>query len=228
MAIGLGRMFGFEFLENFNYPYISASITEFWRRWHISLSTWFRDYVYIPLGGNRVNLPRQVFNLLVVWILTGFWHGASWNFLLWGLYYGILLIVEKFLLGSILDKIPKPIRHTVTLLLVLIGWVLFKADTVPEALSYLKTMFSFDFSGISGRQLVRYLSNYGAYWVVAAIACTPLVSLLNRRLKKCITAKNSLSVAYSICEKAVYLALFALTAAYLTSASYNAFIYFRF
>ena len=125
MAVGLGKMFGFEFCMNFNYPYIAKSITEFWRRWHISLSSWFRDYVYIPLGGNRVSKSRHIFNLMVVWFLTGLWHGAAWNFVAWGLYYGIILIIEKYILSPVLDKLPSVVRHIYSIVLVVIGWVLF-------------------------------------------------------------------------------------------------------
>ncbi|MCR4905525.1 MAG: MBOAT family protein [Clostridiales bacterium] len=141
MAIGLGRMAGFHFSENFRDPYLSASVTEFWRRWHISLSTWFRDYVYIPLGGNRCAKPRQAFNLLLVWTLTGLWHGANWTFLAWGVYYGVLILIEKFVIGDRIDKIPGWIRHFLTMLLVLFGWVLFRADSITDACVYFRSMF---------------------------------------------------------------------------------------
>jgi len=141
MAIGLGKMFGFDLLENFNFPYIARSIQEFWRRWHISLSTWFRDYLYIPLGGNRVGKHRVYFNLFIVFLLTGFWHGASWNFIVWGLFHGLFLIIERVGFGKFLEKLWSPIRHFYTLFVVLISWVFFRADDLPYALSYLKTMF---------------------------------------------------------------------------------------
>ena len=143
MAIGLGQMLGFKFLENFDYPYISKSITEFWRRWHISLGTWFREYVYIPLGGNRKGLIRQIFNLLIVWFCTGFWHGASWNFLIWGGYYGVLLIIEKLFLLKVLKKIPAFFSHVYTLFFVVIGWVIFGFDDMTKGWEYLKGMFGF-------------------------------------------------------------------------------------
>lgn len=155
MAIGLGQMLGFKFLENFDYPYISKSITEFWRRWHISLGTWFREYVYIPLGGNRKGLIRQIFNLLIVWFCTGFWHGASWNFLIWGGYYGVLLIIEKLFLLKVLKKIPAFFSHVYTLFFVVIGWVIFGFDDMTKGWEYLKGMF-----GFGGLQLVDNMSLY--------------------------------------------------------------------
>ena len=141
MAIGIGKIFGFHFNENFNYPYIASSVTDFWRRWHISLSTWFRDYVYIPLGGNRCSAARHIFNLAVVWLLTGLWHGASWNFIAWGAYYGLLLILEKFVFHKILSKIPRWIRHILTMFIVIIGWVFFRALTLEDGVKYLGVMF---------------------------------------------------------------------------------------
>jgi alginate O-acetyltransferase complex protein AlgI len=137
MAIGLGRMFGFEFMENFNYPYISRTITEFWRRWHISLSTWFREYLYFPLGGNRVKVPRHMLNLMIVWSLTGLWHGASWNFVMWGTYYGVLLILEKYIYGRYLEKAPPWAQHVYAMLIVMIGWVFFFSSSLTAANHYL-------------------------------------------------------------------------------------------
>ena len=149
MAIDLGHGFGFNFLENFNYPYISKSITEFWRRWHISLSSWFRDYVYIPLGGNRTHAVR---NILIVWFLTGLWHGASWNYILWGIYYGILLLIEKYLLKNILSRIPNVFRHIFTLFFVLIGWALFRIEHLPQLAQVIKTLFVYE--GISLKSIM--------------------------------------------------------------------------
>ncbi len=149
MAIGLGRMFGFHFLENFNYPYISLSVTEFWRRWHISLSTWFRDYVYIPLGGNRVSRGKWVRNILVVWGLTGLWHGADWNFLLWGLYYGVLLLIEKLWLGKYLERLPKALRWLLCMIIVCIGWVMFNLTDFVQMRCALARMFSFTHVALS-------------------------------------------------------------------------------
>ena len=148
MAIGLGKMFGFEFLENFHYPYVSTSVTEFWRRWHISLSTWFREYVYIPLGGNRKGDSRTITNLLIVWMLTGFWHGAAWNFVAWGLYYGIILILEKFVWGQYVEKWPGAVRHIYAMVLILIGWVLFFSPSLGYALKYVGVMFGIGASGL--------------------------------------------------------------------------------
>ena len=141
MAIGLGHMFGFTFKENFKYPYISKSVTEFWRRWHISLSTWFKEYVYIPLGGNREGVKKQCRNLMIVWILTGLWHGASYNFIIWGMYYGVILIIEKFIIGRYIKNLPTIFRRIYTLVIVMVGWVFFGMNTLYEALNYLKVMF---------------------------------------------------------------------------------------
>lgn len=173
MAIGLGRMFGFHFRENFNYPYISQSIREFWRRWHISLSTWFREYVYIPLGGNRKGKVRTYINLFTVFLLTGIWHGANVTFIVWGLYYGIILVIERIFLGKILDNNPmKWINHIYVLLIVVLGWVFFRADNIYLAFSYLKGMF--DFSG-NGWMIMSYLSNKLILSLVIGIAfCGPV------------------------------------------------------
>ena len=154
MAVGLGKMFGFEFKENFHYPYCARSVTEFWRRWHISLSSWFREYVYIPLGGNRVSVPRHMLNLLIVWTLTGLWHGASWNFVVWGLYYGVLLIVEKYLLRRVTEKLPL-IGNVYTMLLAAVGWVFFFSPTLGSAIGYLQVMF--------GRTASPLTDNMGMY-----------------------------------------------------------------
>ena len=153
MAIGMGRIFGFKFLENFNFPYISKSITEFWRRWHISLSTWFRDYVYIPLGGNRKGVKRQILNMFIVWTLTGFWHGAEWNFILWGLYYFLFLVLEKYVLKKYLDKMPSIVCHIYTLLIVYIGWIIFRCDNLSDLILYLKSLFSFNITNVSLNEL---------------------------------------------------------------------------
>jgi len=171
MAIGLGRMFGFEFLENFNYPYVAKSITDFWRRWHISLSSWFRDYVYIPLGGNRVGRFKQYRNLLVVWLLTGIWHGANWNYVLWGLYYAVLLMMEKAFLGRWIQKLPAILQHTYTLLLVLIGWVIFAIEDLGLMLKWLQTMFA---GGVwIDHQAIFYLKNYASCLLIGIAASFP-------------------------------------------------------
>ena len=221
MAIGMGRMMGFHYLENFDYPYISRSITEFWRRWHMSLSSWFRDYVYIPLGGNRVKTPRYIFNILVVWALTGLWHGASWNFVLWGAYYGILLLLEKFFLGKALEKIPA-LGHIYTLLIVMCGWVIFRASSLPMAGQLFKSMVG-GYGAGSLRTLVNsnILTIPALVFMAAGIVLSmPLSRLLKKKLenvkfgKLAIDAGAVAGVVVSYC--------------FLLNGSYNPFIYFRF
>ena len=221
MAIGMGRMFGFTFLENFNEPYLADSVTDFWRRWHISLSSWFREYVYIPLGGNRRGPSRQVFNLLVVWLLTGLWHGASWNFALWGLYYGVLLILEKFLLGKRIERIPGFFRHLGTLLLVLIGWVIFRVEDVGALGGVFAEMFTFRTAGTADWFLFN-ASALQALTVlpVALIACVPVRRLLAARFGE----KRWFAGAGRIWALLVWF----LSLAMLLGESYNPFIYFRF
>lgn len=217
MARGLGRMLGFEFLENFNYPYISASVTEFWRRWHISLSTWFREYVYIPLGGNRRGLPRQIINLLVVWLLTGLWHGASWNFVLWGLYYAILLIGEKVFFLRILEKIPCMLRHIYAMLAVVLGWALFYFEDMTVLGGFLAKLFSMNATEQTGINLI---SAYLPLMAAAMLASTPLVT-------KLVSLKEGSAVVRYGKITAAAVALLLCIAA-LASQSYNPFIYFRF
>lgn len=217
MAIGLGKMFGFEFMENFNYPYISKSITEFWRRWHISLGTWFREYVYIPLGGNRVNLSRMYLNLLIVWFLTGLWHGASWNFAIWGLYYGVVLILEKTFLLKLLEKLPKAVQHVYTLVLVLIGWVFFSFENMGEGMAYLKAMFGAN--GFMDTHFLYYLTSYLPVLVVLVIACLPKPREL---IQKYCSGK-----AYIIIPILAVI-VFIVSTAYLVDSTYNPFLYFRF
>jgi len=217
MARGLGRMFGFEFLENFNYPYISQSITDFWRRWHISLSTWFREYVYIPLGGNRKGKVRNYVNLLTVWMLTGFWHGASWNFLLWGLYYALLLILEKAFLLKLLNKLPAGLRLLYTLPLVILGWALFYFEDLGALGQFLGRMFTLAETSRTGLNLI---SAYLPLLIAAAIASTPLCKgLVSQSMHK-------VPVRYGMLAAAC--AALALCVAALASQSYNPFIYFRF
>ncbi len=225
MAIGLGRMFGFHFLENFNYPYISTSITDFWRRWHISLSTWFRDYIYIPLGGNRVSKGRWVINLLVVWGLTGFWHGAQWNFVLWGLYYGLLLLLEKLFLGKLLERCPKGVRWAYTMFFVLIGWVLFDRTDFSQMVTALATMFTFvptDFIGAlaADTAIVR-----GLFYLIPGVLCAfPILPWLRKRFVK----DGPSAVTATAVESVLSLGLLVLCIIYILSMSYNPFIYFRF
>lgn len=225
MAIGLGRMFGFHFLENFDYPYLSKSITEFWRRWHISLSTWFKEYVYIPLGGNRKGFARQIRNILVVWLLTGFWHGASWNFMLWGVYFGVLLIVEKLFLLKYLQKAPAWVGHIYTMFLVLISWVIFAFDNLSGGLGYLSAMFGLNGAGFANGQTVYLLYTNLAMLVILAIASTHLGKwIANQLLGK---LKNRPVIA-EVVKNVVFIGIFFLSVAYLVDASYNPFLYFRF
>ena len=219
MARGLGNMLGFEFLINFNYPYISKSITEFWRRWHISLGTWFREYVYIPLGGNRKGKPRLLFNLLVVWFLTGLWHGASWNFILWGLYFGVILIIEKFFLLKRLEKAPAVVSHLYALVLIVLGWVIFYFESTPEMFQYFGLLFSGSAGLIGGDALALTLS-YLPLLLVAGVASTPLVAKLYEKIK---------NMRYTwIPETAACLLALVVCTATLVSQSYNPFLYFRF
>ena len=220
MAIGLGRMLGFRFLENFNFPYISKSITEFWRRWHISLSSFFRDYVYIPLGGNRCSKGRHIFNMCAVWLLTGFWHGASWNFVLWGLYYLVFLILEKYVLASVMEKTPAVIRHIVTLFIVMIGWVLFYFDDFALLGEALKTLFSFDFNSIAMSEARIYIETYFVYFIGAFIFSTPVYYVVCGKLEK--------YKAFTVIKYCGLLCLFIVTIMFLAQSTYNPFIYFRF
>ncbi len=211
MSIGLGKMLGFDFPENFNYPYISRSITEFWRRWHITLSSWFREYLYIPLGGNRVSAFRRYFNLFVVWAVTGFWHGAGWNFILWGLYYYVLLIIEKAFLLEYLQK-SRVISHIYTLLLIVIGWALFDITSMPQLLIFIKKLFSF----VPGSDWLYYFRNYGVSLAAAAVFSTPVTKVLSKRIKSRVLKCVILTV------------LLLVSTAYLVDESYNPFLYFRF
>ena len=219
MAIGLGRMLGFEFLPNFNYPYISKSITEFWRRWHISLSTWFREYLYIPLGGNRCSKPRWMFNLLVVWAATGIWHGASWNYLIWGLYFFVLLMLEKFFLLKVLDKVPAVVGHIYTLFFVVVSWAIFAIEDFAQLGAYLKVMFGLGGVPLVDAQLGYYVTSYLPILLVAAVASTPLGAKLYHKLKP--------RAAEVVCTVLVLAGLVVCTA-YLVDGTYNPFLYFRF
>ena len=223
MAIGLGKIMGFEFMENFNYPYISKSVTEFWRRWHISLGSWFRDYVYIPLGGNRCSKPRQFFNILVVWLLTGFWHGAEWNFPVWGLYFAILLLIEK---SFLLDKLKKSkvISHIYVMFLVIISFVIFNADGMGGAVSDLSGMFGFAGVPVSSAEFVYYLRSYLPVIIFALIGATPLPKKIIEKIRK----KDTGNKILNILEPFVCIGLFILITAYLVDGSFNPFLYFRF
>ncbi len=222
MAIGLARMFGFTFDENFNYPYIAKSISEFWRRWHITLSEWFRDYVYIPLGGNRCSKSRHIFNLLVVWGLTGFWHGASWNFVLWGLYFAVLLILEKYFLLKFIEKWPSVIRHIYTLVLVIISWVIFYFEDMGELWNYLKGMFGMQGVPFVNDNAIYHGLSYLVIFMVAAFGSAPI-------FKKLIDKTESSKKAWVfVLSTLFYLLMFIACVAYLVNATYNPFLYFRF
>ena len=219
MAIGLGRMLGFEFLPNFNYPYISKSITEFWRRWHISLSTWFKEYLYIPLGGNRCSKKRWMFNLLIVWSATGIWHGASWNYLIWGLYFFVLLMLEKFFLLDLLKKVPTLVARFYTLFLVAVSWAIFALEDFGHLAGYLKVMFGLGGVPVSDGTFGYYLASYLPSLLLCAVASTPLGVTLYRKLKP--------GTQQVVCTILVVAGLVVCTA-YLVASTYNPFLYFRF
>ena len=217
MAIGMGNMCGFTFLENFNYPYISKSITEFWRRWHISLSSWFKDYVYIPLGGSRVNILKNIRNILIVWILTGFWHGASWNFIFWGLYYGILLLLEKFVLKKYIDKLPDFVKHIYTIVLVFIGWMIFAFDDSKYLFGFIKALTSNKFIDSA---FLYYFKNYFLILVIATLFSLPVYPKVKEKMNN--------TIFTSLLSISIYVILFIITLSYLVSDTYNPFLYFRF
>lgn len=219
MACGLGNMMGFEFLKNFNYPYIAKSITDFWRRWHISLSTWFKEYVYIPLGGNRKGVKRQILNLLIVWGLTGLWHGAAYNFVLWGLYYGLLLILEKFVLKKFLDRLPSFVQHIYTLFIVIIGWGLFYFNDVGQLGEFMADLFNFG-NGICGNQAFNLIMSNLPMLIIAAVASTPLAAMLYNRFEH--------TRFMWIPETLYCMGVLAVSTASLVNQSYNPFLYFRF
>lgn len=222
MAIGLGRMFGFKFLENFNYPYISRSITEFWKRWHISLSTWFRDYVYIPLGGNRRGKTKTVRNIFLVWLLTGFWHGASWNFIIWGLYYFILLMIEKLGLLTWLEKLPKAISHIYALFFINLGWVIFAYDRLPQVGIALKNMFGMGGLPLANNATWYCLTSYTIFLLIAIVSATPFPKKLAGKLP---AANDKLA---GVLETIFLLVVLVLSTAFLASEAFNPFLYFRF
>ncbi len=218
MAIGLGRVFGFHFIENFNYPYLSKSVAEFWRRWHMSLGSWFRDYIYIPLGGNRVSKGRWVFNTLVVWMLTGMWHGAAWNFILWGLLYAVCLLAEKWI--PALQKLPNALRRGYTLLVVILGFVLFNAESMAQAGSDIAGMFGFGSVPLVSAETLYYLKSYGLLFVLGFVGATPLVrDTANRLYKKRLVA---------VLEPVVLILLLLVCSGYLVDGSFSPFLYFRF
>lgn len=225
MAIGLGNMFGFDFLENFNYPYMSKSITEFWRRWHISLGTWFKEYVYIPLGGNRKGFIKQIRNILIVWLLTGIWHGASWNFVLWGLYFGIILIIEKLFVLKYLKRIPNIFSHIYTILLALFSWVIFAFDNTVQIADYLKSMFGLTKSGFIDGQGIYFLYTNLILIIILAAASTDIPKRIGNWLM--LRLENQ-QIVLSIVRNFILIGIFILSVAYLVDSSYNPFLYFRF
>jgi len=222
MARGLGKMFGFDFKENFRYPYISKSVTEFWRRWHISLGAWFREYVYIPLGGNRKGMAKQLRNVLSVWFLTGLWHGASWNFIVWGLYFGFFVMIEKLLLLRWLGRCPAWAGHVYTLLVVIVGWVLFEMEHLAAAMRFIGVMFGFGGHGFADRQALYALSTNAALLVVLAFCATPFPG------KMLAYVKTKWKTAGAIASPLIYFLFMALSTAYLVNETYNPFLYFRF
>jgi alginate O-acetyltransferase complex protein AlgI len=234
MAVGLGKMFGFKFLENFDYPYISTSVREFWRRWHISLSSWFRDYLYIPMGGNRVSERRNYFNLVTVFALCGFWHGASWAFVIWGLYHGLFLVLERTRFGKLVDRLPRPVGHFYALLVVMCGWVLFRSDTLAQAGWFFKTMSGFAAATEAGHPLGRYVSNQVLSAIVlGGIFSGPTWPRLKAWLAKLpdlapAAIRPALRATGRLAEIILLAALLLVCAAWLAGGTYNPFIYYRF
>lgn len=224
MAIGLGRIFGFHFLENFNYPFISKSIAEFWRRWHMSLGTWFRDYVYIPLGGNRVSKGRWLFNTLVVWFLTGFWHGADWTFILWGMFFAAFLILEKFALNRFFAKLPRVFSHIYVVFAILISFVIFSANGLPGAISDLGAMFGAGGIAFWSSETAYYLGSYALVLLVGIVGATPLVKNAVLKVKETKTG----AVVCDILEPVFVIVMLMIVTAYFVDGSFSPFLYFRF
>lgn len=222
MAIGLGKMFGFHLSQNFNYPYIATSVTDFWRRWHITLSSWFKDYIYIPLGGNRTFFEKVLRNLMVVWLLTGIWHGANWTFILWGLYYGIVLIIEKYILDEKLEKLPTFLRWIMTMLVVMVGWIFFASNTIGEAFGYIGNLLMVRGNGFVDTNTITILSENFLYFVVAGIACTPLLNKVYVQMK--LLLKEQMWYMKPILTACFFMILLA----FLISNTYQAFLYFKF
>ena len=220
MAIGLGKMLGFEFLENFNYPYIATSITDFWRRWHISLSSWFRDYIYIPLGGNRVNKMKWIRNILIVWLLTGLWHGAAWNFIIWGLYFGILLIIEKIFLKKYLNKLPKFLSRIYVLIIVMISFIIFSGNEPSQIITNINGLVGLPNHQFISAESIYYLKSYAVVLIVGIIGATPLL--------KNITSNTRIQKIVNILEPLYLLIILILSTSYIIDSSFNPFLYFRF
>ncbi|MBQ3511190.1 MAG: MBOAT family protein [Bacilli bacterium] len=222
MAIGLGLIFGFRFLENFNYPLIASSITDFWRRWHMSLSSWFRDYVYIPLGGNRKGLLKQIRNIFVVWFLTGFWHGASWNFIIWGLYFGVILVIEKMFLKKLIDR-TKVLKYIYTSIIVVISFLIFSTDNIKDIFVSLGNMFMINDIPLTSSSTIYYLKNNLVLLIISIIGATPLMKCLVEKLRL-----SKFKKVVECLEIVIVISLLILTTAFLVDASFNPFLYFRF
>ena len=223
MAIGLGRMFGFHFMENFDYPYISKSITEFWRRWHISLSSWFKDYVYIPLGGSREGTFKLIRNILIVWLLTGLWHGSEWTFVIWGMFIGILLVIEKLLLNKYIEKLPSIVRRIYTLFIIMISFIIFSGSNINESFNNIVGLFNFSNPFIN-RFTIHYLKDYGLVLIIAIFLSTPILKNTIIKLKE----NKKINNIINILEIIVLLILLVIVTSYLIDSSYNPFLYFRF
>ncbi len=223
MAIGLGRMFGFHFMENFDYPYISKSITEFWRRWHISLSSWFKDYVYIPLGGSREGIFKLIRNILIVWLLTGLWHGSEWTFVIWGMFIGILLVIEKLLLNKYVEKLPSIVRRIYTLFIIMISFIIFSGSNINESFNNIVGLFNFSNPFIN-KFTIHYLKDYGLVLIIAIFLSTPILKNTIIKLKE----NKKINNIINILEIIVLLILLVIVTSYLIDSSYNPFLYFRF
>ncbi len=228
MAIGMGLMTGFHYKENFDYPYISVSVTEFWRRWHISLGTFFRDYVYIPLGGNRKGTFRTILNLFAVWGLTGLWHGASWNFVLWGLYFFVFLVIEKMFFGKLLEKMPRFVGHIYLLAVVYFGWVLFRFENTEIMFAVLKGMFCLNSNGFVSQEILMYLKDNFIFIVISVFACTPVVRITRKYIDIKSKKNQKINVVYSVFRAVIPAVLVIVSAICLVGDSYNPFLYFRF
>ncbi len=228
MAIGMGKMIGFHYKENFNYPYVSQSVTDFWRRWHMSLSSFFRDYVYIPLGGNRLGKGRQLFNMLVVWFLTGLWHGASWNFVLWGLYFFVFLAMEKLFFGAVLDKLPRVFRHVYLLIVVFFGWVLFRMENLSAMWTMVCGMFGANGNAWTSFETNTLLMGNVIFLAVAILASTPLVKVISSFMTEKAQASKGMLIVHGMAQTAAPVVLLLLGTAMLIGNSYNPFLYFRF
>lgn len=224
IAIGIGRMIGFKFPENFNYPYTANSVTDFWRRWHMTLSSWFRDYVYIPLGGNRVSTLKHIRNILVVWMLTGLWHGASWNFIIWGIYFGIILIIEKYYLNKVLEKLPRVIRNIYAMFIVMISFIIFSSDDISSALVAIKGLFSFSSLKLSNDFIIYYIRSYGVILIGGLVLCTPLIKNVINKLRE----NKILNYIINIFEVSILVLVLVVITSMLIDSSYNPFLYFRF